>query len=125
MQDSEDWEDFQAIESKACRVLNHIFAIAVRRIDESSCDDNGGCPIYVTRDPARPLEYQSFTQLVSSIDRENSEYKVLYVTAERIARNLLFVDILNCLHNKGQLAGFIINEVHCVSRWGHNFRPKL
>ena len=48
---------------------------------------------------------------------------LLYVAPERLTTER-FLGLLDQLHSHRQLALFAIDEAHCVSQWGHDFRPE-
>ena len=49
--------------------------------------------------------------------------QLLYITPEMIAKSQAMLNDLADMHRRGRLARIVIDEAHCVSQWGHDFRP--
>ncbi|EFH62834.1 predicted protein [Arabidopsis lyrata subsp. lyrata] len=69
------------------------------------------------------MEWAEQLEILQELSSENSKYKLLYVTPEKVAKSESLIRHLEILNSRSLLARFVIDEAHCVSQWGHDFRP--
>ena len=62
---------------------------------------------------------------LSRLRRSGRKPQLLYIAPERLHQNDMMKNIITQLYQNGQLARFVIDEAHCISTWGRDFREAV
>lgn len=62
---------------------------------------------------------------LSRLRRSGRKPQLLYIAPERLHQNDAMMNIITQLYRNGQLARFVVDEAHCISTMGRDFREAV
>nr|XP_027205231.1 ATP-dependent DNA helicase Q1-like [Dermatophagoides pteronyssinus] len=62
------------------------------------------------------------SKILKSLEQSTIPFRILYVTPEKLKHNSMLMKQLDKCYRNNNLKLIVIDEIHCLSTWGHNFR---